>query len=69
MTFLCLSRNTVVSYRTACLGMTRVVSVQFPHIENVRHGDTAKHDRKERKEHHNSTNGELGYTLIPALHT
>ena len=51
------------------LGMTRVVSGQFPHIEYVRRGDTAKHNREEPKEHHNLTKGELGYTLIPALHT
>ena len=53
---------------TAYLGMTRVVSGQFPHIENVWHGDTAKRDCEEPKEHHNSTKGELGYTLIPTMH-
>ena len=54
---------------TAYLGMTRVVSGQFPCIENVRHGNMAKRDREEPKEHHNLTKGELCYTLIPALHT
>ena len=51
------------------LGMTWVVSSQFLRIENVRRGDTAKRDCEEPKEHHNSTKGELGYILIPALHT
>ena len=54
---------------TAYLGMTWVVSGQFPRIENVQHGDTPKCDHEEPKEHHNSTKEELGYTLIPALHT
>ena len=53
---------------TAYLGMTRVVSGQFARIENVRRGNTAKRDREEAKEHHNSTKGELGYTLIPTMH-
>ena len=56
-------------YHTAYLGMTQGVSGQFPCIENVRCGDTAKRNRKESKEHHNLTKGELGYTLIPVLHT
>ena len=54
---------------TAYLGMTRVVLGQFPCIENIQRGNTAKHDSEEPKQHHNSTKGELGYTLIPALHT
>ena len=54
---------------TAYLGMTQVVSGQFPRIENVQCRDTAKHNCEEPKEHHNLTKGELGYTLIPALHT
>ena len=54
-------------YRTAYLGMTQVVSGQFLHIENVRRSDTAKRDCDEPKEHHNSTKGELGYTLIPTM--
>ena len=48
--------------------MTRVVSGQFPRIENIRRGATAKRDREEPKEHHSSTKGELGYTLIPNIH-
>ena len=52
----------------AYLGMTRVVSGQFARIENVRRGNTAKRDREEAKEHHNSIKGELGYTLIPTMH-
>ena len=56
-------------YRTAYLGMTRVVSGQFPCIENIQHGATAKLDCEEPKEHHSSTKEELGYTLIPTMHT
>ena len=44
--------------------MTWVVSGQFPHIENIWRSDTAKSDHEEPKEHHNSTKGELGYTLF-----
>ena len=40
-------------YRTAYLGMTRVVLGEFSHIENVWRGNTAKHDCEEPKEHHN----------------
>ena len=53
---------------TVYLGITRVVSGQFLRIENVRRGNTAKRDCEEPKEHHNSTKGELGYTLIPTMH-
>ena len=53
---------------TAYLGMTQVVSGQFPRIENIQHGATAKCDREELKEHHTSTKRELGYTLIPTIH-
>ena len=53
---------------TAYLGMTRVVSGQYLRIENIRRGATAKRDREEPKEHHNSTKRELGYTLIPTIH-
>ena len=51
-------------YRTVYL-MTQVVSGQFLRIENIQRGAIAKHDCKEPKEHHSSTKGELGYTLIP----
>ena len=40
---------------TLYLGMTWVVSGQFPRIENIRRGATAKCDREEPKEHHSST--------------
>ena len=52
----------------AYLGMTRVVSGQLPHIENIRCGATAKGNCKEPKEHHSSTKRELGYTLIPTIY-
>ena len=53
---------------TVYLGMTRVVSGQFPCIVNARHCTMAKRDREEPKEHHSSTKGELGYTLIPTMY-
>ena len=59
----------------AHLGMTWVVSDQFPCIENIRRNAMAKRDRKEPKERHihtciySSTKGELGYTLIATMHT
>ena len=53
---------------TAYLGMTQVVSGQFLCIENIRCGATAKRNRVEPKEHHSSTKGELGHTLIPTMH-
>ena len=52
---------------TAYLGMTQVVSGQFLHIENIWCNAMAKHDREEPKEHHSSTKGELGYTLISTI--
>ena len=53
---------------TVHLGMTQVVSGQFPRIENIRRNAMAKHNSKEPKEHHSSTKGELGYTMISAMH-
>ena len=70
----CKQRNTsvyplITQYgSTAYLGMTRVVSSQSPRIENIRHGATAKCNRKEPKQCHNSTKDELGYTLLPTMH-
>ena len=53
---------------TAYLGMTRVVSGQVPRIENIRRDAMAKCDSEGPKEHHSSTKGELGYTLIPTMY-
>ena len=47
--------------------MTRIVLSQFPRIEHIRRGATAKRGRVETKEHHSSTKRELSYTLIPAM--
>ena len=55
-------------YRTAYLGMTRVVSGQFQHFENTRCRITAKRGRKEQKEQYSSTKWKLGYTLIPSMY-
>ena len=53
---------------TAYLGMTWVVSGQFPRIENIRCDAMAKRDREGPKEQHSSTKGEMGYTLIPTMY-
>ena len=62
-------RSFITQYgSSAYLGMIQVASGQFLFIENIRCSAMAKRDRKEPKECHSSTKGELVFSLITSMH-